>query len=611
MRLDSALEENDFNTALALLEEGAETILRFQANAYSKNIESIVGPKNEYPKTLCKEVVSLKDWAKTQPPHQVRRTDSDAHFSFAAKALLECITHHSNCILAENGLPQLPSRVLDLSAPEEIKLIESKSLEGRYVALSHRWGSSTITKTTKANLQSRLNGITFNELTRTMQDAVTITRRLGIKFLWIDAICIIQDSHSDWSDEAGNMASVYRNAFFTISAAAAADHSEGCFAAAGKASGGNLSSRGWVLQEQLLSPRILEYGAGVVRWECISQSKDSNQELFHNGETPRFNDVKNDLEKIHFKRALYGFRSTSMSLEQQAYISWQKIVASYSKRTLTKDSDKLMAVLGIANFLGMTLKDEFVAGLWKGHLYRDLLWTSTGTARTRVKTVEFPTWSWASLSGTVSYSQWPAGSSPTYLESMIEVIQTPAPGLAGGNSEVENSLVVKSMLQCVVRGKSHDSYRLIPQRDQVPKREEKPAEPVKRQKRGNFQWLSSLFESQQGKTSTSEAGPSKGPSTSVHDLENDDFLERTDLFPRKTQTVSAHFIPDIASEDFQEAWVLPVASEYFWIHCLVLVEKKDEQGKKSFRRIGRCYLDALKKGQFFTGCSESEEIRLV
>lgn len=253
-----------------------------------------------------------------------------------------------------------------------------------------------------------------------MQDAVTVTRALGIRYLWIDSLCIIQDSRDDWSREASKMSGIYRNAVVTIAADCSRDHSESIFTPSFRKrkmvnvwtdssswlcsldykmslqeGASTLDTRGWILQEQLLSPRILKFCDGRIDWECLTSGSS------------------------HFKRALNGLQSTSMNLRQQVYSSWHQIVQSYSARILTQKTDKLMAVMGIANYTGAIVKDNFVAGLWEHNLWRDLLWTSTNH-HGRVD-FKFPTWSWVSNDGPVQYV-WPAGLNPALAKLKIVTV---------------------------------------------------------------------------------------------------------------------------------------------------------------------------------------------
>jgi hypothetical protein len=119
-------------------------------------------------------------------------TGSDEGFLQASSWLLTCLTQHPNCIDAEGPLPLLPTRVIDVgpaNGSQDPFLVASQGRRGRYIDLSHRWGTSNITKTTRANLKELMERIKFNSLTKTMQDAVVATRKLGVRYLWVDALC--------------------------------------------------------------------------------------------------------------------------------------------------------------------------------------------------------------------------------------------------------------------------------------------------------------------------------------------------------------------------------------------------------------------------------------
>ena len=95
--------------------------------------------------------------------------------------------------------------------------------------------------TTMENLGTRCEIIMLADLPPIFQDAISITRRLGCRYLWIDRLCIIQDSVSDWQMELAKMAEIYSNAVLNISADTVADSYEGIFKSANKA----VTAIGW------------------------------------------------------------------------------------------------------------------------------------------------------------------------------------------------------------------------------------------------------------------------------------------------------------------------------------------------------------------------------
>jgi hypothetical protein len=119
--------------------------------------------------------------------------------------LHECTTEHEYCaedarmrgVLPSLEAPLLPKRVVNVGGNDqhpEPFLFESGGTRGQYLTLSHRWGGTNMSTTTKALLEDHTRGIGFNYLCKTFQDAIIITRKLGFQYIWIDALCIIQDS---------------------------------------------------------------------------------------------------------------------------------------------------------------------------------------------------------------------------------------------------------------------------------------------------------------------------------------------------------------------------------------------------------------------------------
>lgn len=219
----------------------------------------------------------------------------------------QCIHSHQRCqqpgeAHVEDDLWRLPARVLDLrplggTGTNYLQLTEGFC--GPYVALSHCWGNTRHLVTEKNNIESHKKGIPFQDLPKTSQDAVVFTKDIGLRYLWIDSLCIIQDDINDWKNEAAKMADVYRNAYCTIAATGSKGDQEGLFiqrseqdfcllrynaantyiaatyseddvAAMLELHKSPLSTRAWTMQERLLSPRTIHFTASRVIWECQS-----------------------------------------------------------------------------------------------------------------------------------------------------------------------------------------------------------------------------------------------------------------------------------------------------------------------------------------------------
>jgi heterokaryon incompatibility protein (HET) len=141
---------------------------------------------------------------------------------------------------------KLPTRLLDLNslpsrevmvlkdswrsifASKLLRLVETDTGKyGQYIALSYCWGSVSAYKTTVNTKNDHMSGINFDCLPRTIQDTIVLTRYLGLQYLWIDCLCIVQDDREDWERESYRMGSVYQNSYLTIAASRAKDCSEG------------------------------------------------------------------------------------------------------------------------------------------------------------------------------------------------------------------------------------------------------------------------------------------------------------------------------------------------------------------------------------------------
>ena len=152
-------------------------------------------------------------WNGTSP-----RTDSDEAFEVARAWKADCLSD-SHKLYESPQSPPLPTRVVDVGLQDDVvKLIEPEGATGRYFCLSHCWGLEQIITTTRANLQVHKREIPLNLLPQTFRDAVLLTRRLGIAYIWIDYLCIVQDDNNDWKVESGKMERIYRNAHLTIAA---------------------------------------------------------------------------------------------------------------------------------------------------------------------------------------------------------------------------------------------------------------------------------------------------------------------------------------------------------------------------------------------------------
>ena len=160
-------------------------------------------------------------------------TDSPGSWELISQWLKQCTGNHSRC---NAPIPELwaPTRLLDIGTPESefVRLVETEEslfLKQPYATLSHCWGNAQITMTKLATISEFRHDVSYELLPKTFNDAIRIARSLHLRYLWIDSLCIIQDSRDDWEREAATMSKVYRYAFINIAATGATQSAEGCF----------------------------------------------------------------------------------------------------------------------------------------------------------------------------------------------------------------------------------------------------------------------------------------------------------------------------------------------------------------------------------------------
>lgn len=374
----------------------------------------------------------------------------------------DCISEHPLC--QAEGPPFVPTRLLYVGDEEhhELRLIltavdptlqDFHDAQVSYAALSYCWGDTKKyppLETRDATLQSRLKGIPFSEVPPTIQDAVTVTRKLKLQYLWIDALCILQGNAEDWQKESATMTQVYGHAYVTIAAAVGNSSHSGflglnrnkeraqipCHAMLKRHGiSGHMylspttyyydwsdfeedievstwNKRAWTFQERNISRRVLYFGKKLY-FQCQSCSRienlpkhivDSNA---GSSQSERIHKVTRD---SNAKRMLYKF--------------WRDAVRTYSSRALSYESDRLPAISGVAHHIADITSSEYLAGLWQDDLLIGLLWsTDTGSGRAPRRPEEYlaPSWSWVSCGATELY--WLAyADEATEIESQCEII---------------------------------------------------------------------------------------------------------------------------------------------------------------------------------------------
>ncbi|PVH68741.1 HET-domain-containing protein, partial [Cadophora sp. DSE1049] len=312
----------------------------------------------------------------------------------AKKWIKTCVKDHKRC--PKSLYVPLPKRLVDVgSRSREPSLKLCNNMKGRYAALSYCWGKTETLKTQRWNMEAHTKQIPMLSLPRSLQDAVTVTRMLGIQYLWIDALCIIQDDVADWNEQSAAMYDIYRHSYVTISATSAQDAETSWLENRENGSAPVKLARAWTLQERILSPRVLHFGAHQMVLEC---------------ETCTVSEA--GIDKVW--GPLYGEATTYISRhsrkmgrnpKDRLLLCWYELLKEYTKRSLTKEEDKLVALLGIIDLIRGKISDEIVAGLWRTDIPRGLCWIVLDNAHSRrPSTPRAPSWSWLVMDGRLGFA---------------------------------------------------------------------------------------------------------------------------------------------------------------------------------------------------------------
>ncbi|KAF2095575.1 HET-domain-containing protein [Rhizodiscina lignyota] len=367
----------------------------------------------------CERQASVSNFSKWTPcpssyDHPAELTED---LRLAKQWLTECLENHHLCKTTFSGL--LPRRLVFIGdtlnggtqklittrktdeSDQSYKYLEHREVS-QYSTLSYCWGPDPgPLRLQHENLDQFAESIPWEAIPKTIQDAILISRSLKIHYLWVDALCIIQpteDDDSDWTEESSRMDSIYSNAVCTISATSAMNNSEGCFferqwmvfplrncdlditdlhfdgqqsviltckhPTHKKDLGGSaapLNRRAWTLQERRLSSRALDWTEKGVFFDChtLRHSRWEREDIN---------------EAIGIRMSLLSGKTFSRLNNEEILAYWSYVIYDYSPRALTKPSDRLVALSGVAKFFQAFLKDEYLAGIWRSSLPVGLLW---------------------------------------------------------------------------------------------------------------------------------------------------------------------------------------------------------------------------------------------
>lgn len=358
--------------------------------------------------------------------------------------------NHPSCVHEE---PTLPLRVIDVGVRHQgdsydtPKLLATNGTAGRYVALSYCWGGQQKIVTKITNVKDHMQRLPMDSLSQSIVDAITVCRQLNLRYLWVDALCILQDDEVGKLAEIARMHEIYKNATLTIVAASAKSADEGflrptalpsCSLPYTSATGDrelavlsavvidakNTTSRfwsqdaailwppteerAWTCQEVLLSPRKLIYGMVSLEWECLSGKETFTGDGFVFTETLASASSR-DPPPVNF----FAGPSYTPSLKSIAF-SWAEFVEEFSSRCLTNSEDKLSAMSAIAAEYHRISGWTYAAGLWRETIIIDLFWqldTEFEGLRNaqrrswpdtqRPIAYRAPSWSWTAVDGLI------------------------------------------------------------------------------------------------------------------------------------------------------------------------------------------------------------------
>ena len=370
--------------------------------------------------------------APAETKHGVSNFDPDT----ALEWIKDCQSFHTEC--PHHNHYQLPTRVLDVSNYKSNNvrlLVTSGSDHQPYAALSYCWGTSKPLMTTSSSLNSRQEGIDITAMPKTYQDAIWVAGTLDIKYLWIDALCIVQDSGDDKIAELSRMRLYFENANIVIAASSAINADDGflrfhtCqdtpraattnphdsgipqtanvpfYSPRGEkgtilldaspeiyqANREPINQRAWTLEERLLCPRVLVFpSTGGFFLQC-------NREERHN-DTIHFGTSSARSRLFSLSEAMWGQQGTEF---KDVHKSWLMHIKDYSERNLTNAWDKPIAIAGVAEAYHHRFQSElgdYLAGHWSKYLLESLFWRVPLWEQKPAPTpARPPSWSWISV----------------------------------------------------------------------------------------------------------------------------------------------------------------------------------------------------------------------
>ncbi|KAH6627916.1 heterokaryon incompatibility protein-domain-containing protein [Chaetomium tenue] len=353
------------------------------------------------------------------------------------------------------GVGEPEPGVIDVGSPgaptTHVRLVATNGLRERYIALSYCWGADTsgiliLNASTHAALTQ---GVPETQLAKTHREVVSLARALGIRYVWVDALCIIQGDAQDWERESKAMAEAYGNAALTVIAARSAASKDGFITndslraqrrpspcvlpvdgsvdagvlAVGPLrsdSYGPVAGRGWCFQEKMLSRRAVVFAEEQLGFYCAVKGVWENGVAKPNLWRPRF------LQRPVSSTATTSNSGTPkrpayMTAQDEMLQGWYGLLTQFTACQLSNPHDVFAAIIAVAQQASRVLNSRYLAGIWECDIVRGLLWRPAHHFRTelamrqpttRPKPSKFttgtgpviraPSWSWAAVEGPIS-----------------------------------------------------------------------------------------------------------------------------------------------------------------------------------------------------------------
>lgn len=368
---------------------------------------------------------------------------SESCLAEAREWLRDCLENHTACRTAlsrhrfsdTDETTQLPARVIDVGSAPDFRpfLVETQGKLGRYVALSYCWepldAENPRITLLRENKEALKKDLPLDGLPPTIQDSIDFTRRLGLQYVWIDRLCIVQNDPDDWAVQANLMCNIYEGALVTLVAMASETTEHGLYfprvlrpsvripCATKERTIGTMNvtypgnngaviigrtfskevrnsrwaSRGWTFQEGLLSRRQIYFGQHQLFWECQKTACDEiGLPTYADSLSASLRDIVDDKWRTKSTKWLSSVSSPSPNgavastvsafvLEHLRY--WRECILIFQARELTVKSDKPMAMKGIARAIQGSLgwaDMTYSFGVFSKAAYFGLLWNPRG-----------------------------------------------------------------------------------------------------------------------------------------------------------------------------------------------------------------------------------------